>query len=62
MDYRCLTIGDCIRKHEREFLAAVIENGAITGFVKERRPCQYRKYQQGQVTRQPIKLKGMQVL
>lgn len=39
MDYSCLTIEDCIRKHEKESMAAVIENGAVTGFVEEKRPC-----------------------
>lgn len=39
MDYNCLTIEDCIRKRENENLAAVIENGAVTGFVEEKRPC-----------------------
>lgn len=44
MDYSCLTIEDCIRKQENENLAAVIENGAVTGFVEENRPYQYSEY------------------
>lgn len=35
MDYSTLTIEDCIRKFEQENLAAVIEDGAVTGFVEE---------------------------
>lgn len=40
MDYRSLTVEDCIRKLEREGMAAVIEDGAVTGFVEEKSPCQ----------------------
>lgn len=35
MDYSTLTIEDCIRKYEQENQAAVIEDGAVTGFVGE---------------------------
>lgn len=35
MDYITLTVEDCIRKQEQEGMATVIENGAVTGFVKE---------------------------
>lgn len=34
MDYSTLTIEDCIRKMEQEGKAAVIEDGAVTGFVE----------------------------
>lgn len=33
MNYSTLTVEDCIRKQEG--MATVIENGAVTGFVKE---------------------------
>ncbi len=42
MDYSSLTVEDCIRKLEQEGMAAVIENGTITDFVKENSPCQSR--------------------
>lgn len=35
MNYSTLTVEDCIRKQEQEGMATVIENGAVTGFVKE---------------------------
>lgn len=34
MDYSKLTIEDCIRKLEQEDQETVIEDGAVTGFVK----------------------------
>lgn len=40
MDYSSLTIEDCIRKQEQEGMAAVIENGTITGFIEEKSPYQ----------------------
>ena len=42
MDYSSLTVEDCIQKLEQEGMAAIIENGTITGFVKEKSPCQSR--------------------
>lgn len=36
MDYDTLTVEDCIRKMEQERAAAVIEDGAVTGFVEEK--------------------------
>lgn len=35
MDCGILTIEDCIRKLEQEGMAAVIEDGAVTGFMEE---------------------------
>lgn len=35
MDYSNLTVEDCIREQEQEGRAAVIEDGAVTGFVEE---------------------------
>lgn len=35
MDYSTLTIEECIRKLEQESRAAVIEDGAVTGFEEE---------------------------
>lgn len=35
MNYSALTVEDCIRKMEQEGMAAVIENGAVTGFVEQ---------------------------
>lgn len=40
MDYSSLTVGGCIRKLEQEGMAAVIENGTITGSVEEKSPYQ----------------------
>lgn len=40
MNYSSLTVEDCIRKLEQEGMATVIENGTITGFVKEKSPHQ----------------------
>ena len=39
MDYRYLTIENCISKQKNEDMAAIIENGVITGFVVEK--CSY---------------------
>lgn len=33
MDYSTLTVEDCIRKQEQENMEAVIEDGAVTGFM-----------------------------
>ncbi len=35
MDYRTLTVEDCIRKMEQEGKAVVIEDGEVTGFVEK---------------------------
>lgn len=35
MNCKTLTIEDCIRKLEQEGVAVIIEDGAVTGFVKE---------------------------
>jgi len=40
MDYQALTVEDCISKLEQEGMAAVIEDGAVTGFVEEKSPYQ----------------------
>lgn len=40
MDYSSLTVGGCTRKQEQEGIAAVIENGTITGSVEEKSPYQ----------------------
>lgn len=40
MDYRALTVEDCIREQEQEGRAAVIEDGTVTGFKEEKSPYQ----------------------
>ncbi len=35
MDYSTLTLEDCIRKQEQEGQAAIIEDGAVSGFMAD---------------------------
>lgn len=35
MDYNIITLEECMEMHEEKGMAAVIEGGAVTGFVEE---------------------------